>query len=208
MTGSLVVVPSAPLLLPEYTGRLDAGADLRRSAVEAVAAATDADGTDAVLLVVATDREPRTTRSPLGERVGRHLADLAGVSVAGVVTVAWDASVDDCRELGREEAAGPSPTLVVVADGSARRSEKAPGHLDDRAAGFDDALVAALRDADLEAVLRLDPGLAADLLAHGRAPLQVGAATLVAREGEVTCAGVAVDDAFGVLHVVARLALA
>ena len=37
-----------------------------------------------------------------------------------------------------------APPLLVVADGSARRTEKAPGHLDPRAAAVDDALVDAL----------------------------------------------------------------
>ena len=42
--------------------------------------------------------------------------------------------------------------LLVVGNGSARRTEKAPGHLDDRAAGFDAALGAALRAGDLSDV--------------------------------------------------------
>jgi aromatic ring-opening dioxygenase LigB subunit len=63
--------------------------------------------------------------------------------------------------------------LLVMGDGSARRSEKAPGWFDHRAAAFDDAVAAALSAADVEALLRLDEGLARDLLAAGRAPWQV-----------------------------------
>jgi hypothetical protein len=37
------------------------------------------------------------------------------------------------------------PSYLVVGNGSAKRSEKAPGHLDDRAVGFDAALGASLR---------------------------------------------------------------
>ena len=42
--------------------------------------------------------------------------------------------------------------MLVVGNGSARRTEKAPGHLDDRALGFDEALGAALRAGDLSGV--------------------------------------------------------
>lgn len=206
MSCSLVVVPGAPLLLPEYTGRVDAGADLRTRAVGAVRAATDSDGTDRVVLVVATDREQRGSRPPLGQRVGRHLAQLAGVGVDGVVTIAWDAPTPECRAVGEHLASrSPAATLLVVADGSARRGEKAPGHLDARAAAVDDRLVAALREVDLAGLLALDPVLCADLLVHGRAPLQVAAAALAGRE-HLRCEELDVSDPFGVLYVVARIA--
>ncbi|PKW26795.1 hypothetical protein [Phycicoccus duodecadis] len=204
MSSSVVVVPSAPLLLPEYTGRQDVGADLRARCVEAVQAATDADGTDRVVLVVATDREQRGTRPPLGQRVGRHLAGLAGVGVDGMVVVAWDAPTAECRALGRHLSGRPAATLVVVADGSARRGEKAPGHLDERAAAVDESIVSALRAADADALLALDPALCADLLVQGRAPLQVAASVMAARGG-LSCDALDVSDPYGVLYVVARL---
>lgn len=204
MTSSVVVVPSAPVLLPEYTGRVDPADELRARAVDAIAAATDTDGTDRVVLVVATDREQRGTRPPLGQRVGQHLADLAGVGVDGVVVVAWDAPTDECRALGEHLSARPEATLVVVADGGARRSEKAPGHLDPDAFALDDELVDAVRDADPDRLLALDPVRCADLLVHGRAPLQVAAPVIGAREA-LRCSQIHVEDPFGVLYVVARL---
>ncbi len=204
MTRSVVVVPSAPFLLPEYTGRVDAAAGLRERAVAAVRGGA-AEGGRGVVLVVATDREQRGTRPPLGQRVGAHLAGLAGVAVEGVVAVAWDAPVEECRATGEHLARTPGEaTLVVVADGSARRSEKAPGHLDERAFAVDDALVGALRAGDPDALLALEPGLCADLLLHGRAPLQVLAAALTGGPA-VTCTALEADDTFGVLHVVAGL---
>ncbi|HMM96831.1 hypothetical protein [Phycicoccus sp.] len=200
-----VVVPSAPMLLPRYTGRIDAAAPLRERAVAAVRAAAAGGPAAEVVLVVATDRENRGTGTPLGQRVGEHLAGLAGAVVADVVTVAWDAPVEACRALGAELAATrPDTVLVVVADGSARRGEKAPGHLDERAFAVDDALVAALRAADPAALLALDPRLCADLLVHGRAPLQVLAGALSGRD-PLSCADLHAEDPFGVLHVVARL---
>lgn len=66
---------------------------------------------------------------------------------------------------------GPGATLsgsvLVVADGTAKRTEKAPGHLDPRAESFDDAVDAALRNGDPAALLALDEDLAADLWVGG-----------------------------------------
>ncbi|HVE98174.1 MAG TPA: class III extradiol dioxygenase subunit B-like domain-containing protein [Mycobacteriales bacterium] len=78
--------------------------------------------------------------------------------------------------------------LLVMGDGSARRTEKAPGALDPRAADFDAAVATALAAADCDTLLDVDPVLAADLLAVGRASWQVlaGAAWGVGWDAEVT----------------------
>lgn len=206
MITSVAVVPSAPLLLPEYTGRTDAGAALRDRALDTVRGVLPRRGSGGrVVLVVATDREPRHTRASLGRRVGTHLLDLLGAEADDVVEVAWDAPVEACRAPGAALGAGPGEVaLVVVADGSARRGEKAPGHLDERAFDLDRELVEALRAADPERLLGLDAGLCADLLAHGRAPLQVAAAAM-ASSGRMRCAVLEAEDPLGVLHVTARL---
>ena len=57
--------------------------------------------------------------------------------------------------------------LVVMGDGSARRSERAPGYLDGRAAGFDAAVEAALRAGDAGALAELPEQLGTELLAAG-----------------------------------------
>jgi hypothetical protein len=54
------------------------------------------------------------------------------------------------------------PSVLVVGNGSAKRTEKAPGHLDDRALPFDESLGAGLRAGDLTDV---DLSLAGDLWA-------------------------------------------
>ena len=225
MISSVVVVPSAPALLPEYVGRVDPLGEVRASAVRALAAGVA--GADRVVLVAASDREPRHTRGPLGERVGRSLLALAGVSGFEVVVVPWDTDVPVCRALGEALASGAAgaeagagteaepdaarlvrrTALVVVGDGSASRSEKAPGYLDERAAGFDAELVGALEAGRLGQLLALDASLAAELLAHGRAPLQVAAAAAaVGGDGAPWLVRtVEVDDTFGVLHVIAHL---
>jgi hypothetical protein len=203
---AVVVVPSAPLLLPEYTGRLDPGADLRDRCSALVRAVLPGRGSGGrVVLVVATDREPRSSRPALGRRVGVHLLDLAGAEADEVVEVPWDAPVEGCRAAGVALGAGPGEvSLVVVADGSARRGEKAPGHLDERALEVDRGLVDAVRAADPEGLLALDPVLCADLLLHGRAPLQVAAAAMAA-SGRMRCADLEAEDPWGVLYVTARL---
>ncbi|MGI8762171.1 MAG: hypothetical protein ACR2LF_12930 [Jatrophihabitantaceae bacterium] len=68
--------------------------------------------------------------------------------------------------------------LLVLADGSARRSVTAPGYLDERAAGFDDAVAAALRSGDGTALTALDAALGAELLAGGVAAWQAAGALL------------------------------
>lgn len=238
MITDIVIVPGAPLLLPEYQGRVPAAPGLLESCVavvhDAVAAAHH------VVVVHATDREPRSTRPAVGSRVADHL--LAAAHEAFEVThvsVPWDASLEECIAMGRGIESEGDTTLLVVADGSARRTEKAPGHLDERAAAVDDAIVSAVRDSaegGLQRLLDLDPELCADLLVAGRAPLQVLAAAISvasadaavlatasadasepaaggegSAEGERTAYRVVeceVSDPFGVLYVVAHLTAA
>ena len=57
--------------------------------------------------------------------------------------------------------------LLVMGDGSARRSTSAPGYLDERAAGFDASVATALAHADATGLAALDAQLGAQLLAAG-----------------------------------------
>ncbi|MFE2879910.1 class III extradiol dioxygenase subunit B-like domain-containing protein [Streptomyces roseus] len=79
-----------------------------------------------------------------------------------------------CLEAGRELAArAERVALLVMGDGSACRTLKAPGYLDDRAVAFDAAAGRALGAADTAALAALDTELAYELKAAGRAPWQV-----------------------------------
>ncbi|WP_330332997.1 class III extradiol dioxygenase subunit B-like domain-containing protein [Streptomyces sp. NBC_00536] len=94
----------------------------------------------------------------------------------------------DCLEAGRELAArAERVALLVMGDGSACRTLKAPGYLDERAEAFDEAAARALGSADVAALTALDPGLASELKAAGRAPWQVlaGAAEGAGLEGRL-----------------------
>ncbi|PWN04877.1 hypothetical protein DJ010_04560 [Nocardioides silvaticus] len=81
--------------------------------------------------------------SPLGERVARHLLGAAGAE---------------------ESEADPTGALVV-ANGSAKRTVKAPGHLDERAEAFDDDLRRALVQPLPAGLAGIDVDLAAELWA-------------------------------------------
>ncbi|MEU8828229.1 class III extradiol dioxygenase subunit B-like domain-containing protein [Streptomyces sp. NPDC048636] len=97
-------------------------------------------------------------------------------------------AAERCKEVGRELAAGAERVaLLVLADGSACRTLKAPGYLDERAAAFDAAVAEALGSADPTALAALDEELAQELRAAGRAPLHVlaGAGEGAALKGEL-----------------------
>jgi aromatic ring-opening dioxygenase LigB subunit len=105
------------------------------------------------------------------------------------VTVAADETPTACAELGQELAAGNDRVaLLVMGDGSARRSEHSPVHLHSRAELFDSTVAAALDLADCVTLAALDPDLATDLHAAGRAPWQVlaGAAASSNLQGALT----------------------
>ena len=60
---------------------------------------------------------------------------------------------------------GDEPSYLVVGNGSACRSEKAPGFLDERSLGFDADLSRALTTPDPAALAGIDPAASAELLA-------------------------------------------
>jgi hypothetical protein len=106
----------------------------------------------------------------------------------GALAVADGLDAQACLREGREIAAADDRVaLLVMGDGSACRTLKAPGYLDERAAGFDSGVSLALAAADAAALGALDAGLARDLKAAGRAPWQVlaGAAEGAGLEGRL-----------------------
>ncbi|ATZ24061.1 hypothetical protein SLAV_10965 [Streptomyces lavendulae subsp. lavendulae] len=131
-------------------------------------------GVDADVRLGAGEEGPRTLPASLA--VGAWLLGRAGWGAAPVegLGVAGPAAPEECLRTGRELAARDARVaLLVMGDGSACRTLKAPGYLDERAAAFDAAAGRALGSADTAALAALDPGLAAELQAAGRAPWQV-----------------------------------
>lgn len=192
------VCPATPLLCPDVAvsaNELGAVQGASHAAVGALVAAQP----DEVVVVGEAPRTEELTgtwdwggfglahRAPPGRRLPRALGIAAWLlDEAGwrgrrrYLGIATTTSPAACDATGEQLRLDPAPTaLLVVADGSARRTLKAPGYLDPRAEPYDDAIAAALASADGPALRHLDAALAAELLAAGRAPLQVlaGAAT-------------------------------
>ncbi|QEU91411.1 class III extradiol dioxygenase subunit B-like domain-containing protein [Streptomyces kanamyceticus] len=111
-------------------------------------------------------------------------------------------AAERCIQVGGDIAArADRVALLVMGDASACRTLKAPGYLDERAAGFDAAVGRALGAADVTALKALDAELAYELKAAGRAPWQVlaGAADGAGLSGELLYE----DAPYGVGYVVA-----
>ncbi|WP_405061016.1 hypothetical protein OG474_05065 [Kribbella sp. NBC_01505] len=91
-----------------------------------------------------------------------------------------------CVDLGRSIAQGNDRVgLLVLGDGAPRRSEHSPVHLHPRAEIFDSTVARALAAADADVLAALDPDLAAELQAAGRAPWQVLAGALGGLQGQL-----------------------
>ncbi|WP_371526826.1 class III extradiol dioxygenase subunit B-like domain-containing protein [Streptomyces sp. NBC_01283] len=111
-------------------------------------------------------------------------------------------AAERCIQVGGEIAArADRVALLVMGDASACRTLKAPGYLDERAAGFDAEAARALGAADVDALKTLDEELAYELKAAGRAPWQVlaGAAEGAGLSGELLYE----DAPYGVGYLVA-----
>jgi hypothetical protein len=214
---SAAVCPHPPLLVPEVAcGAAPELEDLRAACAEAVRRLTG----DLVVVVgsgpVTRDFGRDATGSlrpygpdlrvgdgdpvlPLSLTIGRWL--LGGRS-ALYRAVAHDATADSCVRLGAELAGlAGRVALLVMGDGSACRTERAPGYLDERAEGFDAGVARALAEADAGALSGIDPALAADLHAAGRAPWQVLAGA--AHDGRFTGTLLADEAPYGVGYLVA-----
>jgi hypothetical protein len=127
---------------------------------------------------------------PLSLSVGGWLLEQSKASSVPrtSVSVPADEAPRRCLELGHEIAQGNERIgLLVMGDGSARRSDHAPVHLHPRAEIFDTTVAQAFQNVDLEVLAALDPDLAGVLQAAGRAPWQVlaGALESTALSGEL-----------------------
>jgi hypothetical protein len=96
---------------------------------------------------------------PLSLAVGAWLLDQAG----------WSGS--RTYATGTPEVGG-RVVLLVMADGSAKRSTSAPGFFDDRAEAFDASIAAALAEGDAESLAARDVELGAELWASGTPALR------------------------------------
>jgi hypothetical protein len=151
-------------------------------------------------------RPPGGAQLPLALGIGAGLLDEAGYTgPRALQSVDEAATAQDCARVGARVAGlAPLVALLVVGDGSARRTPAAPGYFDERAEAFDARAETAIRDGDMAALAGLDAGLAAELMATGRVAWQVlaGAVGLERRApGKILYS----DAPFGVSYLVAVL---
>lgn len=235
MIVAAALCPAPPLLARELTGAdpvlpelrracLDATAQLLRADPELVTVVGVADSTglfdadgelDAAAYAPALasrvgedNRAPvKAEPLPLPLGLGSRLLDQAGYAGGRqLYAVGERERPADCAALGgRLAGASERDALLVMADGSARRGLKAPGYLDLRSAPFDAEVERAIRAGDMAGLLAIEPELAMDLMATGRAAWQVLAGALAGRRP--TCEVRYCGDPFGVAYLVASLTL-
>ncbi|MEV4760239.1 class III extradiol dioxygenase subunit B-like domain-containing protein [Micromonospora sp. NPDC049559] len=107
----------------------------------------------------------------------------AGPVTYRMETVGWETAPAECATRGARAGSGQPWALLVLGDGSICRGEKSPGYHDPGAEPYDDAVAAALRGADAQALLDLDPEESARLGVAGRAPWQLLAGAVRAAGG-------------------------
>lgn len=196
-------LPHPPLLLGEYASLGDPGAALR-ARCRAVLKELAGMAPDTLVVLTGAPRTPPAIdrRPPLGVRVAREL--LAGLDLPAPVdlVVPFDARPDEVADVARQlrELGSGRSGVLVLGDGSARRGEKAPGHLDERSFEADRRIAEALATGDPGPLAELDARLAEELLIAGRAVWQVLAAAVDRPPDRATAQA---EDPFGVLYHVA-----
>lgn len=222
MIAAAAVCPHPPLLFRELTGEQDVAADLRAACRAAITSAIAVEPD--VVVVVGGDRrtaswdpdlapevrgfgttDPRPVRPGLPLSLGvasRLLVETGWHGPVRMHAVAWDAGHQEVEALAAEVAsAGERVAALVMGEGSARRGEKAPGYIDERAFGFDEATGRALDSGDLTALAAMDPRVADELMVTGRAPFGVLAAAVPGAPAHTKV--LYQDDPWGVMYFVA-----
>jgi hypothetical protein len=115
---------------------------------------------------------------PLSLTIGAWLLSRQPAPVAAataVASVAADEKPSGCAAFGRDECAARAArvALLAIGDGSAIGAVAAEGYVHARAESYDAEVARALAHADLDALLALGPGLAADVVSAGRPAWQV-----------------------------------
>lgn len=169
----VVVVSGGPPGVPGQGGSQDAGAGTSgpvRASLAAAGVPDDCLGWAPAVLPRATraaaEVAPPVTVHDVGASVSLHLLHRAGWS-GPVTLVHATGEAATLRDLGRDVVTGPEAVVLVLAGSlSARRGPDGPLATDDRAAGFDDAVLTDLVDPGTDAVARLGEvprGLAVEL---------------------------------------------
>ena len=203
MIDALCFVPCAPALVPEVGRGLDAELAEVRAATTAALDAVAAHGRQ-VVLVGPGPGDAAYRPGSRGGFAGFGLPEAPGELPPALAVGRYLAGAVPAFAIGPDARTPALPDgrlgLVVLGDGSARRGEKAPGYLDERASAYDEGVRTALGSGEPARLAALDPVLGTQLLAAG-APVWRAVAALLSRtyRAEVRYAG----DPFGVGYVVA-----
>ena len=175
------VCPHPPVLVPELASGAASELDDVRSAALASVANLVSIEPDRVVIVGTGELAEPVDESAGGTLAGHGVDVRAGgddiVLPLSLTIGAW--LLDQAGWGGpRTYTTTSVPTddraaLLVMAGGSARRSLKAPGYLDERAEAHDAAIGAALANGDADALASLDVHLGDELLAPGARALVV-----------------------------------
>jgi len=229
MIAAAAVCPHPPLLFRELSGLEDIAGDLRAACLSAIASATSTDP-EVVVVVGGADvtetwdvrlapdiakfgttaARPAGSGLPLSLGVARRLLDESRWRGAVELhSIAWDASAAEVTSVADKIAARDERiALLALGDGSARRGDKAPGYVDERAFPFDEATGRALAEGDADALMHMDAALAEELMVGGRAAFAVMATAVhqagVHEKGAKPRTTVLYqDDPWGVMYYVA-----
>jgi HPt (histidine-containing phosphotransfer) domain-containing protein len=167
------VCPHPPLLVPELAPGTNDELGGLRAACDASVAALVASGAGRVVVLGAGldadhDKSAGGTLAAYGVDV-RAGGDELGLPLAHTIG-AWlldRAGWDGPRTYSSAPRVDDDAALLVVADGTNTRSEKAPGFFDERAEAYDAAIVTALAAGDPQALMALDPDLGTELGSSG-----------------------------------------
>jgi hypothetical protein len=199
---SVAVCPCPPLLVPQVAAGAAVELDDLRAACDRAVSALLGAGPDVVVLLGGGDETVAVGAGdsgslagfgvdltvPLGARLctgsallplsltlGAWLLARSGWSgeVQGLCVAADTASAACAEPAAELRGLAGRVALLVLADGSAKRSPKAPGALDPRAEAFDRALAEALATPDPTVLAGLEEERAAALWVGGRAALAV-----------------------------------
>ncbi len=216
MLVTAAVCPGPPLLIPELSGADPVAADLRAACLDAVRLMLTR-APDVVAVIGPGERTGpcsaharvdvsvykgggrASAAAPLSVGLGGLLLDWAGYQGERRV---WSVERPD-GVAAQVLAAAPTVAILVVSDGSARRTLTAPGFLDERSGPYDAAVSRAVSTGNLATLAELDEHLARALMATGWPALQVLAAVAGAARPRTT---VHFDDApYGVGYLVASM---
>jgi hypothetical protein len=215
------VVPHPPLLVPELVAGATAETEPVRAATLAaagklpgpwVAVAVDDSGPATIVpplsgtflgygvdVAVSLGGDlPPDPRIPLPVLITAWLREHCAAEVSRIELVPPDMSPSECVSFG-QQLASEDAGLLILGDGSTRHGLRSPGSNDERSGPFDSHVHDLLAAADVDGLLDLDPELARELGAQGRAAWQV----LAGVPGPWRCASAEFFAPFGVGYHVA-----